>query len=175
MSSILILYQTTDGHTRDICDRLQDLIESQGHAVSVVPVEAADGVAIGDFDKVVLGASIRYGKHAKSVYAFIERHAQALDARPNAFFSVNAVARKPNRNTAETNPYVKRFLTQIPWRPQRVVVFAGKINYPIYGFWDRQIIRLIMTITKGPTDPNAVVEFTDWDQVEAFADEIANL
>ena len=52
-------------------------------------------------------------------------------------------------------------------------MFAGKINYPAYGFWDRLIIRLIMKITKGPTDPNAVVEFTDWQQVERFAHRVA--
>jgi menaquinone-dependent protoporphyrinogen oxidase len=26
-----------------------------------------------------------------------------------------------------------------------------------------------MLLTRGPTDPNAVVDFTDWQQVEAFA------
>jgi menaquinone-dependent protoporphyrinogen oxidase len=30
------------------------------------------------------------------------------------------------------------------------------------------MIRLIMWITGGPTDPKRVVEFTDWRQVEAF-------
>jgi menaquinone-dependent protoporphyrinogen oxidase len=30
------------------------------------------------------------------------------------------------------------------------------------------MIRLIMFITKGPTDPKAVIEFTDWQQVESF-------
>jgi menaquinone-dependent protoporphyrinogen oxidase len=49
-----------------------------------------------------------------------------------------------------------------------LAVFAGKINYPSYGFMDRLMIRLIMWMTKGPTDPQAVVEFTDWKQVEEF-------
>lgn len=31
-----------------------------------------------------------------------------------------------------------------------------------------EVIRLIMWMTQGPTDPSAVVEFTDWDQVVAF-------
>jgi menaquinone-dependent protoporphyrinogen oxidase len=30
------------------------------------------------------------------------------------------------------------------------------------------MIRFIMWMTKGPTDPNAVVEFTDWDKVDEF-------
>jgi menaquinone-dependent protoporphyrinogen oxidase len=37
------------------------------------------------------------------------------------------------------------------------------------------MIRLIMTMTKGPTDPTAVVEFTDWNQVDDLAGHIAQL
>ena len=34
------------------------------------------------------------------------------------------------------------------------------------------MIRLIMWITKGPTDTNNVYEFTNWDDVDSFAKEI---
>ena len=61
------------------------------------------------------------------------------------------------------------------WRPQQLAVFAGKLDYPSYGFFDRQMIRLIMLITQGPTDPEAVVEFTDWAMVEAFAQAVCAL
>lgn len=56
-----------------------------------------------------------------------------------------------------------------------VAVFAGKLDYPRYGFWDRQMIRLIMWMTGGPTDPHAVVDYTDWQQVEAFGQAVAAL
>ena len=59
------------------------------------------------------------------------------------------------------------------WRPARLAVFAGKIDYQRYGYADRQVIRLIMWLTKGPTDPQACVDFTDWARVDAFAGEIA--
>jgi menaquinone-dependent protoporphyrinogen oxidase len=38
---------------------------------------------------------------------------------------------------------------------------------------DRTMIRFIMWMTKGPTDPTAVVEFTDWSRVEAFGAQLA--
>jgi menaquinone-dependent protoporphyrinogen oxidase len=53
-----------------------------------------------------------------------------------------------------------------------MAVFAGKIDYQRYGFFDRQMIRLIMWLTKGPTDPMACVEFTDWSDVERFAQRV---
>ena len=90
-------------------------------------------------------------------------------------FSVNVVARKPEKNTPETNPYLQKFLKQIPWQPRHMAVFAGKINYPIYTFWDRQAIRFIMWMTKGPTDLTTVVDFTDWNKVEEFGRLVAEI
>jgi menaquinone-dependent protoporphyrinogen oxidase len=54
-------------------------------------------------------------------------------------------------------------------------VFAGRLDYPRYAFFDRQMIRLIMPITRGPTDPRATVEFTDWDKVAQFAGRIQTM
>jgi len=169
MARILILYSTTDGHTLAICQRLRQVIEQQNHQVTLVSVNDAAQADLTLFDKIVVGASIRYGKHRPQLYDFIKKNAHLLDSKPNAFFTVNVVARKPDKNQPETNPYLKKFLQQIPWRPRQLAVFAGKIDYPKYSFWDRQVIRLIMWMTKGPTNPETVVEFTNWKQVEAFA------
>ena len=168
MAKILIIYSTTDGHTREICQRLKQVIEQQTHRVTLISIDDEADLDLKQFDKIVLGASIRYGKHSRQVYRFINKYEQILDNMPNAFFSVNVVARKPEKNKPETNPYLKKFLNQISWQPKELAVFAGKIDYPKYKFWDRQMIRLIMWMTKGPTDPKAVVEFTNWKQVESF-------
>ncbi len=174
MANILILYSTTDGHTREICRRLEQVLEALGRQVSVRAIDSGP-VALETFDTIVLGASIRYGRHAKQVYRFIDSHRELLDSRATAFFSVNAVARKAEKNRPETNPYLRKFLRQIDWRPKKLAVFAGKIDYPRYRTPDRLMIRLIMWMTHGPTDPNAVVEFTDWQQVEAFGKELAEM
>jgi menaquinone-dependent protoporphyrinogen oxidase len=102
------------------------------------------------------------------VYEFIKVNSRVLDAKPNAFFTVNVVARKPEKNTPDTNPYLKKFLKQISWKPKVLGVFAGKIDYKLYGPLDRFMIRLIMRITKGPTAPDTNIEFTDWEKVDAF-------
>jgi len=175
MSNILIIYSTTDGHTVRICERIRKVLEQGGHQVSMEDLKNGPDMEALACDKVVIGASIRYGKHQPLVKAFIDRHQAALESLPSAFFTVNVVARKPEKNTPDTNPYLLKFLKTIDWKPRLLGVFAGKINYPMYGFVDRQMIRFIMWMTKGPTDPTAIVEFTDWDRVEAFAREIAEL
>jgi menaquinone-dependent protoporphyrinogen oxidase len=63
---------------------------------------------------------------------------------------------------------MRTMLKQIGWRPALLAVFAGRLDYPRLGFWDRGVIRFIMLLTRGPTDPCGVFEFTDWEQVDAF-------
>lgn len=168
MARILILFSSTDGHTVKICERLKDVIEHYGHQATLVSIADAPLPDLAAFDKVVIGASIRYGRHSQRVVDFINSNRPLLERKPNAFFSVNIVARKPEKSDPETNPYLRKFLRQIAWRPRQVAVFAGKLDYPRYGTFDRFMIRLIMLITRGPTDPATVVEFTDWKKVEAF-------
>lgn len=50
--------------------------------------------------------------------------------------------------------------------------FAGRLDYPVYRWSDRQIIRFIMLITGGPTDSTQCIEYTDWPSVDAFAAEL---
>ena len=168
MANILIVYSTTDGQTTKICHRLKEVIEKQSHQVTMVSVQDEPQVELASFNKIVIGASIRYGKHSSLIVDFIKKNEKTISERSNAFFSVNVVARKPNKNQPETNPYMQKFLKQISWHPKKLAVFAGKLDYPRYSFFDRLAIRFIMLMGNGPTNPKAVVEFTDWQQVEAF-------
>ncbi len=173
MAKYLILYSTTDGHTRTISQRIADTIRADGHDVDALPLKENPDIDLTPYDTVVIGASIRYGKHQKEVFDFIERNLDTLNAKDNAFFTVNIVARKPHKNRPDTNPYMQKFLQQTPWKPKHLEVFAGRLDYPSINWRDRQIIRFIMWMTKGPTAPDTVVEYTDWDNVEAFAKKLA--
>lgn len=175
MARVLVVYSSVDGQTLKICERLKRILEERASAVTLLAVDAAAGVDLSAFDTVVVGASIRYGKHRKSVYDFVASHLAMLEARPSAFFSVNIVARKSEKSRPENNPYLLKFLRQIAWRPRAVAVFAGRLDYPRYGFIDRQMIRLIMKMTGGPTDPSTVIEYTDWTAVDAFARRVSAL
>ena len=175
MAKVLILYSTTDGHTIEICKRIKQTLEARGDSVQLQDLKDVPELVPGTFDKVVIGASIRYGKHQPLVGEFINENQTTLEAYPNAFFSVNVVARKPEKNQPETNPYLQKFLKKIDWQPQQLAVFAGRIDFPSLGFFDKHMIRLIMWMTKGPTDPTAVVEFTDWNKVEEFGRTVAEM
>jgi menaquinone-dependent protoporphyrinogen oxidase len=174
MPRALLAYSTVDGHTRAICKRIKHALDATGHA-EMFEIRGTTPPDLASFDLIVIGASIRYGKHRPNVYAFIEANRAALDQKPSAFFSVNLVARKPGKDTPDANPYIRTFRRKTSWTPSAVAVFAGKLVYPTYGFLDRQVIRLIMWLTDGPTDPSACVDFTDWNAVDGFAQKLADL
>lgn len=175
MARILLAYSSVDGHTRAICERLAARLTAAGHRPELASLADARPVDVTAFDKIVVGASIRYGKHRPEVFEFVRRHRRRLDDRPSAFFSVNVVARKPGKDTPDGNPYMREFRKLTGWRPRRQAVFAGKIDYQRYGYADRQVIRLIMWMTHGPTDPKACVDFTNWASVDGFAEQLAEM
>ena len=172
MSGSLIIYSSTDGQTKIICEKIKNFAKNS-ESIKLISLEEAHGFNLQSYEDIIIGASIRYGKHNKNLYKFISSNKETLEKKRSAFFSVNVVARKPEKNTPETNPYMKKFLKISNWKPDKLGVFAGKVNYPNYGFFDKYIIRLIMFITKGPTDTSKSFEFTDWSKVEDFARELS--
>ena len=168
MNRCLILYSTTDGHTKKICDYIASNLD-EVNKISVVNITSFNQKDLDNYDSIIIGASIRYGKHQNSLYKFINKNREKLDAKKNAFFTVNVVARKTEKNLPQTNPYMIKFLKLTKWKPQHLNVFAGRINYPKYGFIDKYVIRFIMWLSKGPTDTRGDFEFTDWDKVKSFA------
>jgi len=171
MESTLIIYSSTDGQTKNICSRIGEFL-SNDIPSKIISLSDATKNDIEKYDRVIIGASIRYGKHRKELFEFIEINLDELTKKDNAFFSVNVVARKPEKNTPETNPYMQKFLLKTRWVPQKLAVFAGKIDYPKYNFFDKQMIRFIMWVTKGPTNIKNTYEFTDWNKVDSFAKEL---
>ena len=167
MQNSIIIYSSVDGHTKEICEKIA------GHMIGDSDIFSVDdNPEIQNYEKIIIGASIRYGKYRTKLFDFIESNIEVISEKENAFFSVNVVARKAEKNTPNTNPYVQKFLNSTTWIPNKVEVFAGKIDYPKYKFLDKYAIKFIMWITKGPTDTSKRYEFTDWDKVKNFAKNI---
>ena len=173
MKKTAVIYSSTDGHTVKICEKIIEIIKHES-IISLCSIEEADSLDLESFDFILVGASIRYGNHKANLYSFIKNNLESLSKKDTAFFNVNAVARKDDKNTPATNPYLIKFLKKVAWKPSLLEVFAGKISCPKYHFFDKYMIRFIMWMSKGPTDPSKVFEFTDWKKVESFGKKVLN-
>lgn len=173
MKTTLIIYSTHDGQTHKIA---QFIASELGQDVcQLCAIEDTKQLVLADYDKILIGASIRYGHYSKALYQFIEKNHELLTEKNAAFYSVNLTARKPGKDTPEGSSYVQKFLTKSDWQPQLIGVFAGALYYPRYRFIDRVMIRFIMSMTGGETDTSKEVEYTNWENVRSFSQKFAQL
>lgn len=169
MAKALFLYSTREGQTKKILHYIaEQLPQYEVEAVNLLEVEQID---LEQYERVLIGASIRYGKLHNKLYQFIEQHYQQLNQQKAAFVCVNLTARKEaeGKDTPEGSAYVQTFLKKSVWQPQLIGVFAGALYYPRYRWFDRMMIRFIMTLTGGETDTSKEVEYTNWKKVDHFA------
>ena len=87
-TKIGILYATVDGQTLKISNVIKEILVEKGNDVELFSIEDFDK-KVTDYDKFVIGASIRYGKHNSKIIDFINNNKAALEKTENAFFSVN--------------------------------------------------------------------------------------
>lgn len=170
MAKVLFLYASREGQTRRICECMAEVYARAGAEVQVCALtDSRVSEALQQSDCLVMGGSIHYGHFPKAMYDFIAGNRQIIEARPNAFFGVNLTARKPGKDTPHGSAYMRKFLKKSPWQPRSLAVFAGALLYSRYTWYDRMMIRFIMWLTGGPTDPGVDVEFTDWEKVRSVA------
>lgn len=162
----LIIYSSVDGQTLKIVKRMMALMEGEK---TLYNVDDNPEIDFSQYDKVLVGASIRYGNFRRNLLDFVNKHKVQLDLLPSAFFLVCLTARKPEKATPENNLYMAKFERLSQWQPRLKGVFAGALLYSRYNWWQTLIIQLIMKITGGSTDKNSDIELTDWSKVELFS------
>ena len=172
-----LYYATRDGQSRRIAEHIfRRLAESEMLAppqdLAVTRPAPAD---LAGASVVVLVAAVRYGRHLPEADRFLAAYRSLKSPPPLALASVNLTARKPAKTTAAGNTYLRKVIARHRLAPALAVAFAGRLDYRRYGWLDRQIIRFIMLLTRGPTKPDTCIEYTSWHAVDEFADRIADL
>ena len=71
--------------------------------------------------------------------------------------------------------YLEQFLAACGWHPSRSIAVAGAVRYTRYNPILRWVMRRISGKTGRSTDTSRDHEYTDWAQVQAFAESIVSL
>ncbi|WP_436924332.1 flavodoxin domain-containing protein [Halosimplex amylolyticum] len=175
MVDVAVLYGSSEGQTAKIADRIVQRLRDRGHESTAVDASKIDAdFDLSGFDAVVVGSSIHVGKHQESVRSFVSATVDALGELPTAFFqvSLSSVSDDADRR-AEAARYVEEFLDATGWHPDRVARFGGALRFSQYGFLKRLMMKRIAREATGDTDTSRDYEYTDWAEVEAFADDFA--
>jgi len=171
-----LYYATRDGQSRRIAERIAGRLAEKGiaaspHGLAALPVPQK----LAQARLVTLVAAVRYGRHLPEAERFLAIYRTLRAPPPLVFLSVNLTARKPGKDTAEGNAYLRKSIARRRLAPALALAIAGRLDYARYSWADRQLIRFIMKLTGGPTDPTTSVEYTPWNVVDDVALRIAEL
>jgi menaquinone-dependent protoporphyrinogen oxidase len=174
---MLFFYATRDGQSRRIAERIAARLRERGIAAAPqdLATVAPSPAQLGGAPLLILVAAIRYGKHLPEAQRLLEAYSSSPSPPPLVFASVNLTARKPGKDTQEGNAYLRTAIARHRLRPVLAAAIAGRLDYSLYRWFDRQMIRFIMLLTGGPTDVRTRVEYTDWEKVDKLAWQIAEL
>ena len=169
MTRILIVFGTTDGHTRKVADALAKSM--RGPNILVHAVEAGNpDVSPAGFDAILVAASVHAGGYQKTVKRWLRRYAAKLCDVPTAFVSVSLGVLQSDQAVQEhLRAIVERLCTDTGWRPSLIKHVAGALLYTRYNFVKRLIMKRIVAKAGGDTDTSRDYEYTNWGDLEDFA------
>jgi menaquinone-dependent protoporphyrinogen oxidase len=175
MTRILIMYGTTDGHTQKVAERFNAMLREQGAVVDTVEAGMFD-INPANYHGIVICASLHGGRYQPTVANWVTRHAEALRLQPTAFVSVClGVLQKDSAVQRELDAIIEHFVKQTGWQPTLVRKVAGALRYRRYNFFKRWLMKRIVAKAGGDTDTSRDYEYTDWNDLRAFAVEFSRL
>ena len=169
---LLVLFASFDGQTARIAERIAATIATQGHETTLSSARAPEAWSrIAEHDTVIIGGAIRYGRFAPFLETSVRAHAQAIAARPNAFFACrSALVRLA---TARSQPLPRDSSARAPRMAPRVT--RASPARCATGDTIRSCASSCGSSPQagGDQDTSREHEYTDWQAVERFAVQFA--
>ncbi|HEY0651182.1 flavodoxin domain-containing protein [Phenylobacterium sp.] len=167
---ILMIYGTTEGHTRELCNfaasrlRERDLpttVEEAGHDPHHPDPSP--------YDVVFLAASLHVGRYQPRLMEYARTHHATLNKIRSAFISVSLSAAGENPHDWEgLEQCLARFEHETLWTPSAVHHAAGAIRYSQYDFFKRLAMKHIAAKRGQRTVLSRDYDLTDYDALSRF-------
>jgi menaquinone-dependent protoporphyrinogen oxidase len=163
MDKILVTYATKYGATKEIAEKIGEMLRQAELQTDVVPVDLVRDLS--SYEAIILGSAVYIGKWRKEAVEFLKKNVQALAERPVWLFSSGPTGEgdpvelmKGWRYPAELQPMIDQI------NPRDIAVFHGNLNMEKMNFLEKGVIKNV----KAP-----VGDFRDWDAINAWASSIA--
>lgn len=176
MSSILVTHGTGNGQTAKVADRLATVIAGQGHDITIRPVDDVSPADVRAADAILVGSPVQNRRFLPAVVDFVRANSEALMERPSAFFQLSLAVLFPFRWARDgDHRWIDTLVEETGWEPDLVGRFAGAVSYTQYDVPTRWVFKFVSLLTTGDTDTSRDYEYTDWDAVEQFGVEVAEM
>jgi menaquinone-dependent protoporphyrinogen oxidase len=177
MSTILIAYGTTEGHTRSICERIAEWLHELGYSAELLDTQdAEENMALAGFDGFIVAGSLHQTQHQIALERFVSRNAADLAARPSLFLSSSLTASgKDDEHQAEARKCIEEFCKVTKWQPTEAFPIAGALLYSRYDWLKKAMMRFIVARNGGDTDDSRDYVYTDWDELRSIVERFAQV
>jgi menaquinone-dependent protoporphyrinogen oxidase len=153
---VLIAYASAHGSTREVAERIGEVLRDHGMQVSVMA--ARDVGHLHRLDAVILGGALYTGKLHRDARRFLKRHEEELAQRPLAVFALGPRTLDPV-DVAASRTQVRHALERVPkLAPIAVEVFGGVIDPSTLHF---------------PFKHMAASDARDWEAIATWAGDLA--
>jgi menaquinone-dependent protoporphyrinogen oxidase len=167
---VLIVYATTEGHTRDLAHFIKRTLTADGH--SVVAEEAPLDGPYPDpsqYDAALVAGSLHIGRYQSNLVRLVRARHEELNAMPAGFVSVSLSAAGYNPDDwAGLDACLAAFEHESSWTPVAVHQAAGAIRYSQYDFFKRLVIKHIAAQRGQKTTTSHDYDMTDYDALARF-------
>jgi menaquinone-dependent protoporphyrinogen oxidase len=155
MTAALVAHASKHGSTREVAERVAEVMRRAGIDVDVMP--AANVGHLRGYDTVVLGGALYTGRLHKDARQFLARHRDALSVRSVAVFALGPRTNEAS-DVAGSRGQLDRALAKTPEiEPVSVAVFGGVVDPDKLRF---------------PFNRMAASDARDWPAIEAWAAEL---
>lgn len=176
---VLVLYASTHGHTAKIAERIGTALDACGAVAHVRDVrEYGERADLRKYDAVIVGGSVHGGHHQRELLDWLRHHQTRLNAMPSAFFSVSlSAADDTDEARNAVRDAIDDVLDETGWMPREAVPFAGALQFEEYHLPTRVVMRLVARRieqqTGTPVDVHQDTDYTNWADVDRFAEAFA--
>jgi menaquinone-dependent protoporphyrinogen oxidase len=168
---LLVVYATTEGHTRNVAEFIAKIATAQNHIVDVCDSAMPIHLSKAGYDAVILGGSVHQGQHQMSLRNFVFENLATLNELPCAFFSVSlSAAINEVMYQQEAQSYVSSFFADVGWQPLETACFAGALKYSEYDYFKLMVLKMLTGQLAPGTLKAQDTVYTNWEDVQSFTE-----
>lgn len=173
MTRILIVYGTGEGHTAHVAQAIAARLRERGASTYIADLEEESPELTG-FDSVAIGGSVHAGKFQSEVRDYVKQHVDWFNRSPAWFFgvSLSQAGKRAPIDPENARKQIDGFFEETGWAPRGVLSVGGALKYREYNVFKRSIMKHVAAKAGESTDTSRDWDYTNWQQVDGFADQI---
>lgn len=183
MNKVLLLFGTRYGTTKEISQKLQEILEN--NEISTLLINLNDNIvqipSIQDFDGIIIGTGIRITKWSKNVIKFIENNLDNLKNYKNKFGLFISCGTASNKNSIKKaiDQFITPKLKKYELNPDIYDAFGGIFDLrdsTNLSWIGQKILKIVLKKQEGIRNPEKkIYNFINWNQIHEFGEKFVKI